>query len=123
MQDVVKRPRRSVNAAPCTGNPTTSRLFYVTDRATGMRFLVDSGAELSVIPPRVIHSPSRKVSGSLQAANGSAIPTYGQRSLTLDIGLRRRFSWVFTIASVSHQSVQISSIISAYWWTFVASDF
>ena len=28
-----------------------SRLFYVTDSLTGLRFLVDTGAEISVIPP------------------------------------------------------------------------
>ena len=36
----------------------------------------------------------------LQATNGSRIATYGQQSLTLDLGLRRSFPWIFTIADV-----------------------
>ncbi|BHF70385.1 hypothetical protein SprV_0301343500 [Sparganum proliferum] len=35
------------------------------------------------------------------AANNSSIPTFGQRSITLDLGLRRIFRWVFIIADVS----------------------
>ena len=37
-------------ATSVTGhNP--SRLFYITDRSTNLRFLVDTGAQVSVIPP------------------------------------------------------------------------
>ncbi|BHF70466.1 hypothetical protein SprV_0301351700 [Sparganum proliferum] len=35
------------------------------------------------------------------SANNSSIPTFGQRSITLDLGLRRIFRWVFIIADVS----------------------
>ena len=38
----------------------------------------------------------------LQAANNIPIMTFGSRSLTLDLGLRRNFRWVFTIADVRH---------------------
>ncbi|BHF84524.1 hypothetical protein SprV_0902767500 [Sparganum proliferum] len=38
----------------------------------------------------------------LQAANCSPISTFGSRSLTLNIGLRRSFSWIFAIADVPH---------------------
>ncbi|BHF78459.1 hypothetical protein SprV_0602157200 [Sparganum proliferum] len=38
----------------------------------------------------------------LQAANCSPISTFGNRSLTLNIGLRRSFSWIFVIADVPH---------------------
>lgn len=37
---------------------------------------------------------------NLSAANGSPIATYGTKSLTLDLGLRRKFSWVFILADV-----------------------
>ncbi len=54
---------------------------------------------MSVIPPprRCRLQPSHF---SLQAANSTPITTYGQRSLTLDLGLRRRFQWVFILADV-----------------------
>lgn len=35
----------------------------------------------------------------LHAVNGSAIPTFGEKSLTLDFNLRRSFQWVFIVAS------------------------
>ncbi|VDL45062.1 unnamed protein product [Hymenolepis diminuta] len=34
-------------------------------------------------------------------ANGSPIKTYGQKSITLDLGLHRTFRWIFIIADVS----------------------
>ena len=36
----------------------------------------------------------------LQAVNNSAIATFGEKSCTLNIGLRRVFQWVFLIADV-----------------------
>ena len=85
-----------------TGVPglVPSRLFYVTDNATGLRFLVDTGAEVSVIPPSVSDRNHRKSNLTLQAVNNTSITTYGNRLLTLNIGLRRTFQWVFIIADV-----------------------
>ena len=79
-----------------------SRLFFIKDRSSGLSFLVDTGAEVSVLPPSG-PSHSRQPTGySLQAANHSTIATYGTRSLTLDLGLRRTFRWVFVVADVKH---------------------
>ena len=76
------------------------RLFYVTDRLTRTKFLVDTGATVSVLPAS---TKDRKDLSflTLQAANKSTISTYGQRSLTIDIGLRRIFRWVFILADVT----------------------
>ncbi|BHF73832.1 hypothetical protein SprV_0401691600 [Sparganum proliferum] len=94
-----KRPRQPVTATATAGQSRPSRLFYISDKSSGLRFLVDTSAEISVIPPPRRHhlKPSQF---SLQAANCTTINTYGQRSLTLDIGLRRRFQWVFVQADV-----------------------
>lgn len=71
----------------------------MVDRKSGSRFLVDTGAEVSVIP--AAHRPTKAaISTNLQAANGSPIATYGQRMNTLDLGLHREFRWVFTVAAV-----------------------
>eukprot|EP00794_Sanderia_malayensis_P018523 gene18523-biopygen15608 len=75
------------------------RLFYVSDRYTGTRFLVDTGADVSVFPP----SSSDKLRTSpvtLQAVNHTPITTYGEKSCTLDICLRRQFRWIFIIADL-----------------------
>ena len=39
---------------------------------------------------------------TLQAINNTSVATYGTRSLTLDLGLRRTFRWVFVVANVKH---------------------
>ena len=77
----------------------SSRLFYIFDTNHKYRFLVDTGAEVSVLPP----SPAdRKHQDgfNLLAVNGSGIATFGKRSLTLNLRLRRTFRWVFVIAEV-----------------------
>nr|VZI40227.1 unnamed protein product [Spirometra erinaceieuropaei] len=94
-----KRPRQPVTATAAAVQSRPNRLFYISDKTSSLRFLVDTGAEICVIPPPRRHhlKPSRF---SLQAANSTTINTYGQRSLTLDIGLRRRFQWAFVQADV-----------------------
>nr|VZI50869.1 unnamed protein product [Spirometra erinaceieuropaei] len=49
-------------------------------------------------PDRRFPSPGLR----LQTANCSSIPTFGSLSLTLNIGLRRSFTWIFVIADVPH---------------------
>ena len=65
-----------------------SRLFYITDRSNGLHFLVDTGAEIRVIPPSATDRKHRRDSLTLQAVNDSPIPTYGDQLLTVSIGLR-----------------------------------
>ena len=77
-----------------------SRLFFVSDRTTGLRFLVDTGAEVSLIPASPSDRRRRPLGPALQAANSTSIATYGFRSLTLDLRLRRNLPWLFTIADV-----------------------
>nr|VZI42314.1 unnamed protein product [Spirometra erinaceieuropaei] len=86
-------------ATESVANVHTRRLF-LWDRIAGAKFLVDSGAEVSVVPPTPAERKTRS-SFCLTAANNSSIPTFGQRSITLDLGLRRIFRWVFIIADVS----------------------
>ena len=83
------------------GTDTNSRLFFVSDRKTGIRFLVDTGAEVSVLPPTAMDKRQpRSSSVNLQAVNKSPISTFGEKSLTLDVGLRRVFRWIFIIADL-----------------------
>lgn len=96
---VGKREDRSLTAA-CDNGQRESRLFYVADRTAGHRFLVDTGAEVSVVPASLADRRCAPQTSPLQAVNNSAIATYGQRSLTIDLGLRRTFRWVFIAADI-----------------------
>ena len=81
---------------------SNSRLFYIYDRNSHLKFLVDTGAEVSLIPQqKKVSHLSVTTEFSLLAANGTSIPAYGRQSLTLNLGLRRPFPWVFLVAGVN----------------------
>lgn len=50
---------------------------------------------------------------SLQATNETIIKTYGEQFLTLDPGLRRRFTWIFIVAQAK-QPILGADFLSAY---------
>ena len=67
-----------------------------------LSYLIDTGAEVSVLPPRSEDRDRSPVNNmQLQAANGTAIRTFGQRSVAVELGLAKSFEWSFTIADVS----------------------
>lgn len=93
-----KRHRRPLEAA--TGPRFfKSRLFYILDRNSRKKFLVDTGAEVSVLPASKAER-LRPALYHLRAVNNSGIAVYAERSLTLNIGLRRAFPWIFLVAAV-----------------------
>ena len=51
--------------------------------------------------PLMVTNQPQWTSYQLWAANNTPIATYGERLLSLNFGLRRDFTWVFTIADVS----------------------
>lgn len=95
-----KRPGQPLAATNAAG-PTHSRLLHITDRNSGLTYLVDTGAAVSVIPPTREDRRLPMDHLSLKAANGTPIPTFGTRSLSLNLGLRRVFRWIFVIANVN----------------------
>ena len=58
------------------------------------------GAEVSILPPTCTDLWRGPVGLTFQAVNTTFIPTYRTCSLTLDLGLRRSFQWLFIIADV-----------------------
>ena len=77
-----------------------SKLLYLKDQQRRQHYLIDTGAEVSVLPatadireqPPILH---------LYAANGTRIPVYARRTQNVDINLRRDFPWTFYVADVS----------------------
>ncbi|GFT72381.1 hypothetical protein TNCV_3609251 [Trichonephila clavipes] len=74
--------------------------LFVKDRETGCQFLVDSGADVSILPWKKTKGECQASQYKLYAANGTEIATYGLKILTLDLDLRRPFQWPFIIAKV-----------------------
>lgn len=74
------------------------------DPSSKLEFLLDSGADISVLPKSVLRD--KKISDSqgfvLVAANGTKIKTFGSKLLLLSLGLRRKFHHSFVIADVEY---------------------
>ena len=77
----------------------TARRLFVYDRYNKYEFLIDTGSIVSVLPPPNPRPPVSEY--TLYAANGSKILTYGQKTLTLNLRLRRPITWTFILADVN----------------------
>lgn len=73
------------------------RLLRIRDPLTNYNFLIDTGAAVSLVPatPSDRHRPADYF---LQAANSTPIASYGERSLSISLGLKKRYNWIFIIA-------------------------
>lgn len=78
---------------------TNSHRLFVVDKNSQHRFLIDTGANISVLP-RPIGAKPKSLDFQLYAANNTTIPTYGEKTITLDLNLRRPFKWTFIVAEV-----------------------
>ncbi|BHF82909.1 hypothetical protein SprV_0802604800 [Sparganum proliferum] len=87
-----KPTSQRIDATVFSGSPSSGRTFYVCDKVTRRHFLVDTGDQISVVPPTPVDCRCPSPGLHLQAANCSPISTFGSRSLTLNIGLHRSFS-------------------------------
>lgn len=81
------------------GDAMSPRLIVV-DRSKGARFLVDTGADVSILPRSMVKRKSSLDKHKLYAANNTLINTYGTELVSVDLGIRRKMEWAFVIADV-----------------------
>ncbi|XP_031788870.1 uncharacterized protein LOC116417893, partial [Nasonia vitripennis] len=79
----------------------TERRLHITDQSSKLKFLVDTGSAISLLPLSHFKETRKRSPLTLSAANASAIDTYGTHSLTLDLALAKPLSWKFIVADVS----------------------
>lgn len=72
------------------------------DKTSGLRFLVDTGSDVSIIPATTTDRLNEPIPFLLHAANGTSIKTYSTKFVSTDLGLRRKLTWNFLVADVSH---------------------
>ena len=77
-----------------------SKLLYVADKGHKCRYLIDTGAAVSVLPKSCANGISGADSLPLVAANNSTIKTYGNCKRVVDVGLKREYQWTFIVADV-----------------------
>lgn len=79
-------------------------LLFVCDTISKQQFLVDTGAEISVVPATRFERRTRQPSPLLLAANGSSIQTYGTRTLPLHF-TPGKYQWDFVVTDVNRPLV------------------
>ena len=98
-QAVRKLSQQTLTAANvCT---TSSGCLFITDRVTKQWYLINTRSNLSVFPRRLLPECRVRINYSLYAANGTTIPTYRWISRSLNLGLRRDFTWRFIVVEVN----------------------
>ena len=83
---------------------SSSRRLLVYDKNLNAEFLIDTGADISVLPAKNF-SKRKPAEYKLFAANSTTINTYGEKVLQLNLGLRRDFKWNFVIADVDQNII------------------
>ncbi|KPU72637.1 uncharacterized protein Dana_GF26334 [Drosophila ananassae] len=81
-------------------NHNTIARLAINDNYSKTQFLIDTGADISVMPPCRIEK-TMLTPKLLFAANGSKIQTYGEKRITVSLGLGRNFVWTFVLADVN----------------------
>lgn len=64
------------------------------------KYLIDTGADISVIPKSNFTNLTQDEHSRVTAANGSCINTYGIKTLEVDLGLSKRFRHEFVISDI-----------------------
>lgn len=100
LQNIKKLKSLSELVAP-DGAMNRSRRLILYDNINKLKFLIDTGADVSVVPPNESQRKYPDKNVYLYAANKSPIQTYGEKILTVDLKLRRKFTWSFIVANVT----------------------
>lgn len=87
------------------------KTLTVLDRKTGHKLLVDSGAEVSCIPASSHDRRFLPQTTPLIAANGSDIPTWGKKNLSINLG-KHSYVWSFHVADVKHSLLGADFLMS-----------
>ena len=88
-----------------------SKLLYVADKGHKCRYLIDTGAAVSVLPKFCANEISDADSLPLVAANNSTIHTYGTCKRVVDVGLKREYPWTFIVADVQQPIIGADFLI------------
>lgn len=93
-----KLPGRHVLTAIIAGK--CRHLLYVTDVITKVRYLVNTGAEVDVLPTNS-NDRLHKAVLNLQVENRKLVSSYGKRYVYFNVSLCKPFHWIFVVAEVS----------------------
>ena len=84
----------------------SSKRLHIRDRDSGLVFLIDTGSDITLLPADKRTINNRPNDLILFAANNSRVLTYGTKRLSLNLNLRRKFSWNFGVAAVPNPIIE-----------------
>ena len=75
-------------------------LLFLRDSVSKRQFLIDTGAEVSVLPATGLDTCTRQPGPPLLATNGSSIRTYGMHKLSFHFA-SNKYQWSFIVINVT----------------------
>lgn len=82
--------------------PRKSPRLLIKDVSTYVKYLVDSGSDITVVPRKFVSTPiNTHVKYNVISANNSKIVVHGTTILSFDFGLGRTFTWNVVVADVA----------------------
>ena len=88
-----------------------SQLLYVADNNNKCKYLIDTGAAVSVLPKSCANRISDADCLPLVAAYNTTINTYGNSKCVVDVGLKRDYPWTFIVADVQQPIIGADFLI------------
>ena len=82
-----------------------AKLLYVDDKRNKCKYLIDTGAAVSVSPKSCANRTTDAASLPLVAANNTTINAYSTSKRVVDVGLERDHTWKFIVADVQQPIV------------------
>ncbi|XP_066253847.1 uncharacterized protein [Euwallacea similis] len=104
---ITKKKLASVCLLVTTRRKTNDRVV-VGSRRRGYKGLpiTDTGSDVSLLP-KSFQIQQNQSQYTLFAANNTCISTFGTKTLTVSLGLRRTFTWNFIVAQTNHAIIGI----------------
>ena len=88
-----------------------SKLLYVADKNHKRKYLIDTGAAVSVLPKSCANRISDADCLPLVAANNTTINTYGNSNRVVDVDLKREYPWTFIVANLKQPIIRADFLL------------
>ena len=89
----------------------SGKLLYVGDKRKKCKYLIDTGAAVSVLPKSCTNRTSDAACLPLVSANNTTINTYGTSRRIVDVGLKRDYAWTFIVADIKQPIIGADFLI------------